>query len=666
MRSTLILRQAFAGWNHVDVRVKRLLGIVTVLFAVAVALQLNGASIAVWKDALQDNASPAGVLFSTPKSVRSDEWMAWTPSILSQALHQPEFPVENANLGAGKSPLLMSVPVRHFAMFFRPQLWGFFVFPIETGFAFYWNAKLCGLFLSFFFLVRLLTRDNFWLGFFGAGWVCFSAYVQWWFSCPPMLPEMLASWATALLCVIQLFRTNRLLSRIAITLLLVVAVINFTLCFYPPFQIPLAYLGLALLAGWFWQNKNEALRWRPGALCLGIGALGCAAVLVPYIAECKLTLEILAQTKYPGSRRSFGGDLAITDVFNGVLGFFNGSERNYLATRGNSSEASNFYPLWLFALAAGGAVLWRDRRNHRIEIILLAILSLFTLYAVCPFPVWLCRSTLLSYVTGTRALLTIGIAGILLTVMLFAQKPKRWQISHRLAAALAAVLGLALLLVASYPGNEKFFSVGRCVSLLALNAGLIALYFFAPQRVFCGVFLLALVLNNGGVNPIATGLGPLMKASATPAIQQIRESDPDAKWIVYSTAWLPQFFKAQGVDVINGLQIVPDPALCHELDPVGKYQMEWDRYAYAIFEPAGPGERPSFRSLGSAAYILRAFAGEPAFRTRGVRYAVFPRRLDSAEENKMHLLVSFPQSKIWIYKLPDFAMTTIERLEGRD
>jgi hypothetical protein len=657
----LILPAVFSRVNNIDVRVRRLLGVVTILFVAAVAFQINGSSIGVWKDALHDGASPAGILFSTPKSVRSDEWMSWTPSILSQALHRPAFPVENANLGGGKSPLLMSVPVRHFAMFFRPQLWGFFLFPIETGFAFYWNAKLCALFLSFFFLIRMLTRNNFWLAFFGAGWVCFSAYVQWWFSCPPMLPEMLASWATALLCAVELFRTNRVVSRMAITLLLVVAVVNFTLCFYPPFQIPLVYVGLGVFAGWLWQNRNSTLAWKPGAICLGIGVVGCAAVLVPYLAECKPTLEILAQTKYPGSRRSYGGELAITDVFNGVLGFFNNSERDFLATRGNSCEGSNFYPLWLFALAAGGADLWRGRRNRPIEIFLFAALALFALYAVCPFPVWLCRWTLLSYVTGTRALLAIGIAGILLTLMLLAQEAKRRKISRGFPAAVAACLGVALLFIASYPGNEKFLSVGRSSLLLGLNAGLIGLYFFAPRKVFCGVFLLALVLNNGGVNPIATGLGPLLKATATPAIQKIRDSDPEAKWIVYSTAWLPQFFKAQGVNVINGLQIVPDPALCHEVDPAGKNEMEWNRYAFAIFEPADPGEKPSFRPLGPAAYILRTSPGEPAFRGRNVRYAVFPRRLGSGEEDQMRLLVSFPENKIWIYKLPDFSMTSAAR-----
>lgn len=634
-----------------DFRATRVLLAGLILFVLAVALQINGSSIGVWKDVLRDEASPAGVVFSTPKSVRADEWMAWTPSIFAQAFHRPPFPAENANLGAGKSPLLMSVPARHFAMFFRPQLYGFFLFDIETAFAFYWNVKVFALFASFFLLLRALTRNDFWISLFGAGWVSFSAYVQWWLSCPPMMPEMLASWAAAILCVIHLFRSEKLVSRIVAMLILVIAGVNFALCFYPPFQVPLIYLGVAIIAGWLWQNKNASLHWRAGGISLALAGLAIATVLVPYILECKPTLEILAHTSYPGSRRTHGGELTITDTFNGVLGFFNRSEKDYLASRGNSCEASNFYPLWIFALAGGGFGLWRDRRNRSVEIMLLSCLGLFTLYTFCPFPTWLCQWTLFNYVTGTRALLAIGIAGVLFTTMLLAQPSRLLKTSRRLIAAIAVLTGIAVLLVASYSGNEKFLTPGRFSLLAALNALFVALYYFAPTKMFCGVFLLCLVLNNGAINPVVIGLGPLLDATPAAVVRQIRESDPDGKWISYSNTWLPQFFKALGADVINGLHIVPDPVFCREMDPTGKYEPVWNRYASAVFQQAEPGEKPEFRSLGPSAYILKVSPVDPALLARGARYAVFPQSIDSGKMG-LRLLARFPESKIWIYQLP--------------
>ena len=89
---------------------------------------------------------------------------------------------------------LYSLPVRHYTMVFRPQLYGFFLFNLEWAYAWYWNMKVFGLLVSMFLLLRVLTRNT-GLALFGSLWLFFSSYVQWWFSCPPMLPEMLSSWA---------------------------------------------------------------------------------------------------------------------------------------------------------------------------------------------------------------------------------------------------------------------------------------------------------------------------------------------------------------------------------------------------------------------------------------------------------------------------------------
>jgi hypothetical protein len=303
-------------------------------------------------------------------------------------------------------------------------------------------------------------------------------------------------------------------------------------------------------------------------------------------------------------------------------------------------------------LAGGGFGLWRERRSRPVEIMVLSCLGLFTLYTFCPFPTWFCRWTLFSYVTGTRALLAIGIAGVLFTTMLLAQPPRLLTTSRRLIAALAVLSAIALLFMISYSGNEKFLTPGRYSLLAALNVLFVALYYFAPRKMFCGVFLLCLLLNNSGINPVAIGLGPLLDATPAAAVHQIRESDPDGKWISYSNTWLPQFFKAQGVDVINGLQIVPDSIFCREMDPMGQFAPLWNRYASVVFQQAEQGKHPEFRSLGPSAYILKISPVDPALLARGARYAVFPQSLDSPGRMGLRLLTSFPESRIWIYQLP--------------
>lgn len=646
LRSRLTFRSAIASANHIDVRVRRLLAIVAVLFVLAVALQIHGSSVAVWKNVLNDASSPSGVLFSTPKSVRTDEWLAWTPAVLAQALHDPPFPVENANIGGGKTPLLVNLPVRHYSMFFRPQLYGFFLFDIETAYAFYW---VCGLFLSFFFLLRALTPGHFWLPLFGAGCVSFSAYTQWWFSCPPMLPEMLSCWALAVLCVTYLFRGPPLGRRIFSGAVLVMAGVNFTLCFYPPFQIPLVYMGAALLGGWFWQNRNAGLPWRAGALSVAVAAIGMAAVLIPYVLECKPTLEIVASTKYPGARRSHGGDLKARDTFDGVLGFFNSSEETYLATLGNPSESSNFYPLWILAIGSGGFALWRSRRERRAEMMLVAAVAVLTLYTFCPLPEWLCRWTLLNYVTGNRALLAIGTGGIILATMILANPGPPSSRRNRALLALAMFGGVVAVLIACHPLTDPFLNPARCALLLALNALFIGLYFFAPLKIFCGTFLTCLVLNNGAVNPVVTGLGPLLQSDGSGVVREIMRLDPGAKWMVYSNTIPAQFLKAQGADVVTGLSYVPDLGFWREFDPTGKFDTIYNRYGFAMFVMAG-GSR-EFRLVPPVAYRLDVLPTDPLLSARGVRYAVFSEEFPDPATKGLRLISNPAGAQFWIYKV---------------
>jgi len=105
--------------------------LVIVLFGLCVLLKLNGSSVAFWTKILHESETQSGLLLFSPKLVRLDEWHAWTPSVVSQARQDSPFPIENPSLGAGRSPLLMSVPVAYYTTFFRPQFWGFFLLWVD-------------------------------------------------------------------------------------------------------------------------------------------------------------------------------------------------------------------------------------------------------------------------------------------------------------------------------------------------------------------------------------------------------------------------------------------------------------------------------------------------------------------------------------------------------
>src|SRR5438270_8714881 len=212
-----------------------------ILFGVCVLLKLNGSSVGLWSKILGQPGRAPGLLLFTPQTVRTDEWQVWTPSALSQARQNPAFPLENPSLGGGRTPMIVNLPIAYYTTLFRPQLWGFFLFEFERGFSWCWNCKIFGVLLAFAWLLSRLGVCGLIVAF-GTVWMFFSSYVQWWFSSPVMLPEMLASWAICSGCLLEFFRTPRLGRGIVAFILFVVCGINFLLCLYPPLQIPLLWL----------------------------------------------------------------------------------------------------------------------------------------------------------------------------------------------------------------------------------------------------------------------------------------------------------------------------------------------------------------------------------------------------------------------------------------
>jgi hypothetical protein len=630
------------------------------LFVLCVLLGLNGSSSGQWAKDLGLADGSTGLIAGTPRANRSDEWLVWTPAALAQLHHLPPMPVENPALGAGTAPLLMSVPVRHYSMLFRPQFWGFFVFDEEQGFAWFWNAKIFSLLISFFLLFRMLLKGRVALAIFGSIAVSYSSYVQWFFSCPPMLPEMLASWALMLFAGKSCFDPLPAWKKAAAEIVLVVSAVNFILCCYPPFEIPLAYLALTLFAVFLWERRGRPLHggfvWLVGALTI------VAAVLWPIFVQCRPTLEIIAQTSYPGVRRGSGGDLPISHLFSGLLNFFDGGRARPAMFR-NATEASNFFPIWLAAIAGISWGLWKSRRPgaERMSTIgstplclcLSGYILLCSCFAVIGLPEWLCRITALNFCPETRLRLTIGLAGLMLA-FLSLRRDGRALVRGWGRAIVPVVIGSAAFtyVLCVRAENAAYLTPGYAALLIGSTTLLGSLYFCARGIVFGGVLAGALLLNNSLVNPISEGLPIFMRSEPAQHIAAIYKSDPTAGWAVYERSTRAQFVMASGARVLNGLKCVPDLPALSRLDPANTSRDVYNRYAVVFFDLPRSGEKAaSFELQGPDWY--RAFISpfDQAMRDRGLRYVVFPRLLTAEETGTMTLIDALPANLIWIYRL---------------
>jgi hypothetical protein len=600
-----------------------------------------------WPWLLHEPPPIRGLLLFKPEKIRVDEWWTVTPSMLAQARHVPPFPIANENLGGGRAPLLMSVPVLYYTTFFRPQLWGFFLFDFEHGFSFYWCCKVFGLLFAWAWLMQQVGIKSRAIVTFGTAWLFFSSFMQWWFSSPAMLPEMLACWAMMTGCALIFFSSSKRGPLVLAFCGFVFFGANFVLCLYPGFQVPLLYVTAAILIGKSFEGRS-ANDWRAGKglAILGVALLALGLLLVPFYRDVRETLDTVAHTYYPGIFRNHGGGLSLFQLFSGVLGFFE-SEQKPPTGYNNICEASNFYPLWVpVMLMLTVVACWRRIGIPPLIIALATAIIVTSIYCLVPVPVWLAHGSLLAFSDESRILLGLGVANILLCCVFFDSMGER-ILTDRIVPIVFACLciGVAILAIGSHVDHTRF------VLLALANAVIIGLFFWERARSgFLVSFAALIVMNGAPINPVMRGLSALVQSPAFAVIDRLHRADADGRWLVYEKLEYAQLVKATGAEVLNGAKIVPDLDLMRQLDPDGRYESIYNRYANVrLYLPDGP-EPVWFANIAIRGFAIMLPPDLPLLKRGGYRYAMFPRPWLDASLYGFSLVEEIEPAGLYIYK----------------
>ena len=624
------------------------------LLVLATAFKIHGSSVGMWDRSFPDRGPNAGVLLGKPKLIRIDEWAVMTPAMVSQAESRPAFSAESSRWGPGRAPLIMNLPVRHWSTLVRPQYWGFFVLDLERAFAFYWNMKAFLLVGGIFLLLMLVTGSDFGVSLLGAAWVFFSGFMQWWYSTPAMLPEMVGSAALALVAghylALSPSRWAIAVSALVFTLFLLDAVLSL----YPPFQVPLFYLGIAVLVGSVGPHLG-AIRTRGGMIfrtgSAVLALLAAAVLLALYYRDARHAIELVLGTVYPGARNSTGGEVAFAQIFSGLYGFFM-SEDHVPPQWFNVCEASNF--VLLFPIPAA-VLLWQWRRNSRasaLEWSLIAYIVVVFSWMVLGWPRFLAVASAFGKSQGTRSLLGLGLASILLCCVFLAKArvilPRGFAPKTIIAAALLAVVLVYSLMFNRATGS---FAVGNQVAWVTLLSAAAGYLLLARKRLaFAACVLIPSIWSYGLVNPVAVGLGPIIDTKLFKQVSPLIRREPDARWAVYGPHVVADLIKAAGGQVFNGTKFVPPLDDLRVIDPKSSGASIYNRYAHIELEP-DQGPDVSFSLHQGDWYIIHITPSSDLLRRLGIRYVVFPQAFtDPAFLATAELVTSVPDASLWIYR----------------
>jgi hypothetical protein len=598
-------------------------------FGAGVGARLHGFSLAAWHLVIDGSAAPE-VLFGKPQAVRFDDWAVHLPLALAQLAHEPAFPLVNDNIGLGQSALVpIELPVRHVATLFRPQLWGFFL-GADLGLAWMWWFRALGLFGVWLAVLAVLGRGRLGVAAVASALVVVSPFFQFWSLNPASATIALGA---AFLATVALARSRSRLRIAASAAALAYAGGAFLLALYPPFQIVLAWLYVALVVGWL-AAEGGSLPLRRHAALRGLG-LAAAGLLVLslgllYARDAGEALEAMRASAHPGLRVSHGGERAAWDLLNASLGAPLALGSAQWDALGNVCEAASF--LWLAPPLLLFVLLRRVLGGARIDPVIASLgvfTAIFAVFATAGLPELVSRASLLYAVPGARVLIGLGIADVIVLVRFWTAPTPPSPAApreRRLALGVAAAWGLVLA-AAAVPLGRAFPQLPLPLlagAVLGNTALAFALLTARGRRAAVAAALLVGAASTLWFNPLCrAGSSYLAENPVSRAVLEIdRASGGHTTWVAFGRARSAELLRAAGVRCLNGTLTVPQLALWRPLDPERRFTQTYNRYGEAILI-AAPERSPVFVLKNPTSFTVRVDPSSPEFRALGATHALY-------------------------------------------
>jgi hypothetical protein len=212
--------------------------------------------------------------------------------------------------------------------------------------------------------------------------------------------------------------------------------------------------------------------------------------------------------------------------------------------------------------------------------------------------------------------------------------------------------------------TDNFFTttqVGIVTALVSVSYLLTRYKNFKYVRLGLCVMLIGLVIDNFNVNPVTKGLAPVLENPLVVDSKEIHEKDPTARWVLFGNSRLTHLVKANGIDIFNSVKLVPPMEDMKVLDPMGKFDSVYNRYAWmtmnskrlAQYYGGNWGDTVIFLRPESYqdGYTIFIDPCSPKLKQLGVKYFVFD---EQPSQNEIRCMTKLKEnSGIFIYKRND-------------
>lgn len=543
------------------------------LFVFCVLNKFNGSSLAEYDWYIQQRAGSEYIrpLFGEARMVRSDEWMVSIPRIMS-AEYTNYGRYNDIVMGTRHTNMSASGLYLSYSLLAKPSDWGYYLFGTEYGLSYVWCFHIIFGFMFSYELCYILTKKNKWFSFLGASLIWFSMFNMAW-----SIAIWLFAGQAALVLFYYFLSEPAFWKKILLGFGTAVFGAEFVVNLYPAWQVPSGYIYLGLLIWMFVSQKEYWKNFKKREWAVGIvSVVFMISIIGAFLYNSMDYIREISNTVYPSGRVDYGGFR-----LNKLLGYLSSTLSPFKIYE-NPSELSCFFSFFPASAMLFAYVLIK-KKGKSLLMWCLAVPTLFlTLYCTMELPHKLVEATLMSNATSVRTADIVGYANVLMLVIALSEyetfKQMKW---YAALPIVGATIGLAVC-------NSKQMDVKNIflyTILLAVFAVIIGTILVSEIRRMikrAAMIALSLVMIFSGMsfNPVQVGVDPITTKPVAYAIREIVEEDPDALWIGVDQLILGNYLVALGARSINSTNYVPNMKLWKTLDPEGKKDEVYNRYAH--------------------------------------------------------------------------------------
>lgn len=606
--------------------------ILTVLLLILCALKINGSSIGSYHIFLNGKVPDSSILFGSPSSIRSDEWVVATPISLSQ--YNNGFPSVNTGIGDGQNmDMIIDAPSGSFWQIFRPHNIPFYFLPFDHAFSLKWWIIGYLLIISVYFLVLHFLPGKRLLASLLAISMFFMPIVQWWYQYITLAPIYYGIFIY--LTVIKLYNTNSRKVKLALSGLLIYLLVCFAAIFYPAFQISVVIVIAAALLAHLGKKvlSKRTLLLIPSLLLAGL-------IVVGFLFYQKDQVSAVSNSVYPGSRNIHSGGYNPAHLLaSGLSPVFQSDSRasQYSIPESgafNQSESSNSILLLPFLLAPLTLIYMTGRRlknkkkteilpDHRTILVIVGVSSFLLLWLLVPNIDLIGKLMFLNKVPHQRLMMTFYLLNLFSIILIIkhwgAVKIKRTWLIVYLALSFALSLGVGMYIDNRFP---LFAGTKLSIVLSLVIPTIVALYLFKKNTAATLLLCLFTCLSTVLIHPLYKSTSILSENEIVKSIQQINTEKP-GRWAMENSI-LENFALAAGAKSITGTHAYPQVEYWKNIAPKETDSSIYNRYANVTinFDREEKENPTRFELIGSDNFSISTEACSEFSNKSGLRYIV--------------------------------------------